>query len=80
MFLFGSQAWGKPHRDSDIDLLVVSEQFKGVKRLERAPDLYLKWDLNYPVDFICLTPDEFKRKKKQIGIVQQVLKEGLQIL
>ena len=35
MILFGSRAWGKPHQDSDIDLIIVSSKFKQKKSFER---------------------------------------------
>ena len=79
MILFGSQATGKPHKDSDVDLIIVSTKFSGVPRVERSPDLYLRWELDYPVDFLCYTPEEFKRKKKQIGIVQKAVEEGVEV-
>ena len=31
IFLFGSHAWGEPHEDSDVDLLVI------VKGSEKSP-------------------------------------------
>ncbi len=80
MYLFGSRATGKVKRDSDVDLLVVSKDFKGKRKLKRAPSLYLKWNLKYPVDFICLTPQEFNQKKKEVGIVQEAVKRGIQII
>ena len=79
MILFGSQATGKTHKNSDVDLIIVSKNFEGIERLNRAPDLYLRWDLDYPVDILCYTPKEFNRKKKFIGIVQQAVKEGIEI-
>lgn len=80
MYLFGSRATGKERKDSDVDLLLVSPVFRRQRRLRRAPPLYLRWDLDYPVDFICLTPEEFQRKKKEIGIVQEAVKAGIKIL
>ena len=80
MYLFGSRAWGKAKKDSDVDLLLVSDRFKGVRRLRRSPALHLKWDLKYPVDFICLTSNEFKEKKNQIGVIQEAVKKGIKIL
>lgn len=77
--LFGSRATGKVTPDSDVDLLVVSSKFRGKRRMDRSPPLYLKWNLHYPVDFLCYTPEEFERKKKQVGIVQQAVKEGIEI-
>jgi uncharacterized protein len=79
MILFGSQATGKPHTDSDVDLILVSDKFRRKRRLARSPPLHLKWDLDYPVDFICYTPEEFERKKKLIGIVKQAVEEGIEI-
>ena len=79
MILFGSQATGKTHQDSDVDLIIVSKKFEGIERLDRAPDLYLRWNLNYPVDILCYTPQEFNRKKKFLGIVQQAVEEGIEI-
>ncbi len=79
MILFGSQATGKAGKHSDVDLIIVSGTFAQKRRLVRSPPLYLKWNLNYPVEFICLTPEEFEKKKKQAGIVQQAVKEGIEI-
>ena len=79
MILFGSRAWGKPHRDSDIDLIVVSPKFRRKRSFKRGLGFYTHWDLDYPVDFLCYTPEEFNKKKKMIGIVQQAVKEGIEI-
>ncbi len=77
---FGSRAKGKSGKDSDIDLLLVSKDFRGVKPFKRAVKLYDHWNLDYPVDFLCLTPEEFVKKKKQIGTVKQAVEEGIEIL
>jgi hypothetical protein len=31
------------------------------------------------MDILCYTPEEFERKKKQIGVVQQAAQEGIGI-
>jgi hypothetical protein len=36
-------------------------------------------DLNYPVDFLCYTPEEFNKLKKEVSIVSEALKEGVEI-
>ena len=79
VILFGSRATGKTHKFSDVDLLLVSKKFRRVSKLKRSPPLYLKWDLDYPVDFLCYTPEEFESKKKKIGIVRKAVKEGIEI-
>jgi len=76
---FGSHAKGKAHKWSDIDLIVVSKKFRGKGILRRSPDLYMKWDLDYPVDFLCYTPEEFNKLSKQVSIVSEALKHGIEI-
>jgi len=80
MYLFGSRATGKVRKDSDVDLIMVSSKFRGKRRLQRSPPLYMMWDLDYPVDFVCLTPEEFRKRKKEIGIVREAVKKGIKIL
>ncbi|MFH1608190.1 MAG: nucleotidyltransferase domain-containing protein [archaeon] len=79
IIFFGSSATGKSRKDSDIDLIIVSKKFDGVSMLKRSPELYMKWDMDYPVDFLCYTPEEFEKKKKQVSIVRQAVKEGVEI-
>ena len=83
VILFGSQATGKTHEGSDVDLLVVSPKFKGKRALWGARRLYREWHrnlrLNRPVDFLCYSPDEFEREKKRITIVRQAVEEGIEI-
>ena len=79
MILFGSYAHGKPGKWSDIDLIMVSPSFRGQKPYTRGVEFYRYWQLNCPVDFLCYTPEEFERLAKQITIVSQALKEGIEI-
>ncbi len=78
IIFFGSRASGKHGRDSDIDLVVVSEKFR-TKSCGRGAKLYEYWKLPYPVDFICYTPEEFNRLKKRVSIVSEALREGIAI-
>jgi|SRR3989344_3531699 len=80
MYLFGSRAVGKARRWSDVDILLVSEKFAGKRPLKRAPPLYMKWNLDYPVDFVCLTPKEFREKKNTAGVVKDAVKKGIKII
>ena len=71
MYLFGSTASGRTYKWSDIDIMVISKRFRGKGNLNRSPKLYMKWKLNYPVDFLCYTPEEFNKLKKQVSIVKK---------
>jgi hypothetical protein len=79
LILFGSRAWGKPQRYSDFDLIVVSKSFRNKDFFERGSQLFNYWNLNYPVDFICYTPEEFNKLKKGVTIVSKAIREGIEI-
>lgn len=79
MYFFGSMATGKPHQYSDIDLIIVSPRFRELNFFKRGANMYNYWNLNYPVDFLCYTPEEFNKLKKQITIVREAVKEGISI-
>jgi predicted nucleotidyltransferase len=79
MILFGSRARGQSGRFSDVDLIVVSKKFRRKGAIERAVPLYLEWDLNVPVDFLCYTPEEFRTLSARGGLVRQALREGIPI-
>ena len=79
MYLFGSRARGDELLTSDVDVIVVSKDFKGLM-FRKRPDKFLKeWTL--PIDFevLCYTPEELKRKQKEIGLVQEAMKDAIEI-
>jgi predicted nucleotidyltransferase len=79
IILFGSSARGEAKKDSDVDLLVVIR--KPVKKL--ISKLLLEWHvsqgIDYPVDFLSYTKNEFEREAKGITLVSAALREGLEI-
>lgn len=77
IIVFGSRVHGKPHEDSDVDVLVVSESFAGLTYVRRAALTRKAWKLPYPVDFLCYTPDEFDRLRRQTSIVSVAVNEGV---
>ena len=79
IIFFGSRVYGKFNKDSDIDLVIVSKNFEGKKFRYRSVGLYNYWNLDYPVDFLCYTPEEFNKLKKQITIVREAVMEGIEI-
>ena len=79
IIFFGSRVSGKPHKDSDIDLLIVSKDFKNKKFRYSALGFYDYWDLDYAVDFLCYTPEEFNKLKNQITIVREAVNNGVEI-
>lgn len=79
MIFFGSRVSGKAKKYSDIDLVIVSPKFRELDFFKRGARMYDYWDLNYPVDFLCFSPEEFNKKKKQITIVRDAIKTGVEI-
>ncbi len=80
ILLFGSRAKGTFKKTSDYDFLLVSPEFKKWGWEERSAKVYfLKRNIPASMDIFCYTPEEFERKKKQMGIVQQAVKEGIEI-
>ncbi len=79
MILFGSRARGTAKKDSDFDLLIVSPSFRKKPSIERPVGLYLCWDINSPFDFLCYTPEEFKKLSRQWTIVRDAVREGVEI-
>lgn len=79
MLLFGSRAGTDYLKTSDYDILIVSEKFRGVHYLKRLESLYDLWNYDARVDLLAYTPEEFEKKKRQIGITQRAAKEGIAI-
>lgn len=79
MYLFGSRVKGRTRRWSDFDLIIVSNGFKNKKSFERPLGFHRYWSLDYPVDFLCYTPEEFNKLKKQITIVREAVETGIEI-
>ncbi|MBI1937749.1 MAG: nucleotidyltransferase domain-containing protein [Ignavibacteriales bacterium] len=76
--LFGSYYKGTPHKDSDIDIAVVSDDFKGKDIWERGPMTYdaevaVIREFDIPVDLIKLTVDEYENETRMIA---SYVKEG----
>ncbi len=80
MILFGSQASGKTHKDSDVDLIIVSPKFKDLDYMQRGARMYDYWGLtDQPVDFICYTPEEYRKRSKGVTLVGKANAEGITI-
>jgi len=77
VIFFGSRAEGRAREDSDIDLIIVSDDFEGMTFFRRVAKMYDYWETVMPVDFLCYTIEEYERLKKKISIVSEALKVGV---
>jgi len=73
LILFGSQATGNATEDSDVDIVVLSDDFRDKDIFERvrltmdAEILTIK-KFTIPFDIITMTPEEFESGSSLIGL------------
>ena len=79
IILFGSQTEGKATDESDVDVLIISEDFQGKDVFERAEmtkyaEIATIKKFLIPFDIITLTPGEFESGS---SIIAEYAKTGL---
>jgi len=62
--------------DSDIDLAVISPDFCDMPWVHRLEFLSILWDYGLPAECFGYTPDEFERRKGELGFVGEVHRWG----
>ncbi|HEX4948948.1 MAG TPA: nucleotidyltransferase domain-containing protein [Blastocatellia bacterium] len=75
IILFGSQAYGKPTADSDIDLLMVMP-FDG-HPLEQSARILKQLNLFMPIDLLVKTPKQIQQRL-EVGdeFIREILERG----
>ena len=80
IYLYGSHAYGQPHEDSDVDLLVVLRETTRSGH-EDAIDAYRALrGLYVPAEVQVVTRSEFERRAQWLSSVERVAKEKGRIL
>lgn len=79
LYLFGSRASGEELVSSDLDVVMVSEHFGGMKFIDRISAVLELIEPPVGIDLLCYTPEEFERKKEEIGIVRESLKCNMEL-
>jgi predicted nucleotidyltransferase len=77
IYLFGSHAWGTPHEDSDVDLLVIvpDSDERSIARMRRAHRCL--GDLDLSKDVFVQTRAEFDRYRHLPSSLQhRILRDG----
>lgn len=83
VILFGSYAKGKARKGSDIDVAVISENFKGMNLLERLETIGLalaKARIMEPIEALGYTKKELASKNEGTFIGDEVKSKGVQII
>ena len=79
VIFFGSRAKGDALQESDFDLLVVSKAFGKQNFFRRSEKMYDYWNEKTPLEVFCYTPEEFEKKKSEIGIVKNAVETAATI-
>jgi len=80
VLVFGSRARGDALKHSDLDVLIVSDAFRDIAWLERPVRVVEDCDIRFGVELLCYAPEEFERKRRELGIVQSALAEGIDLI
>ena len=85
VILFGSYAHGTPHKESDLDLIVVTKETKIPSSFQENLDIYIainNYRLDYckkfPIDLITYTKGAYERfLDKNSSFSQTIVNEGV---
>ena len=80
IILFGSRARDDYRKDSDYDLIIVADSFSKQHIHDRAVAVYAVKNILESIDVICYAPEEFEKMRNQLGIINQAMKEGIDLL
>jgi predicted nucleotidyltransferase len=74
IILFGSQAYGQPHADSDVDILVI---MPARNQLDQAFRIHTQIDPPFPLDLIVRTPHTIRwRIAEGDSFLREILAKG----
>lgn len=74
IILFGSYAYGKPHADSDVDILVI---MPARNQIDQAVRISLTIDPPFPLDIIVRTPHNMRwRLEEGDSFLREIVSRG----
>jgi predicted nucleotidyltransferase len=81
IYLFGSHAYGTPHKDSDLDLYVVLNDELPMRDLDAGLQISLAIarKKSMPVDIIAKKKRDFVNRLDDITLERKVTREGIRI-
>ena len=80
IYLFGSLAWGDPHEESDLDLLIIVDQSE--EKIYKRPIVGIKAlrGLKIAKDIIVYTKDEFNNLiSNEASLFYKIKREGIKL-
>lgn len=78
--LFGSRARGEELNSSDVDLIVISPRFEGIRFTDRIGPLLANWPRGLPpLEVLAYTPEEFEQARQGTRIERTADREGVRL-
>jgi len=78
VLLFGSTAKGTRCEESDVDLIIISKNFKGMHEFDRSGMLLDMWDYLEELNILAYTPEEFNEVKDRF-MMRKILSYALDL-
>ncbi len=81
-YLFGSYAKGTWLKSSDIDLIIVSPDFRNIeflKRLDIINEIQWRARIRPFIEVIPLTPEELERKRKESTLIRDASRYWIRV-
>ena len=78
--LTGSWANGKYLEDSDVDMIIVSDDFSSMPISERLSYLQREWTNKIPLEAFGYTVDEFRRLRQRSTYVKDAVRTGVVLM
>jgi len=79
VYVFGSRVYGTPLEDSDLDLMVVSEEFGKRNYVENLILLTGLWDGSFTLEMFPYTPSQIREYRERKTVVAEALTKGIKI-
>jgi predicted nucleotidyltransferase len=79
VYIFGSRVYGNPLLESDLDMIVVSEEFGKRSFIENMELLSRTWDGSFTVEMFPYTPEQLRKYAERKTVVSEALRKGIRI-
>jgi Nucleotidyltransferase domain. len=79
VYIFGSRAYGNPLLESDLDMIMVSEEFGKRSFIENMELLSRMWDGSFTVEMFPYTPEQLRKYAERKTVVSEALRKGIRI-
>jgi predicted nucleotidyltransferase len=76
IILYGSYSKGNPHKDSDIDVAVISPDFTGDKIEDRLHLMKCRWNIDLRIEPMPFRPEDFVPDDP---FVKEIMETGIEV-